>query len=786
MTNPYPLPRFIRQTNVLVGSGVAVYGPFAEFRIWDVADIVVLAKAAGDEEFLPVAVTVEKVSADEAFDFFTVDFGAAVPDTTQFVIYSRRLHERSAGVMDGTRIDPTALEKELSKQATVLQELRRDVNRSVAVDFYAERAEDAQDAAEAAAATAVGAAALFPTVGIDDAGLAVVVKPDLSGFALEQRLPGASCTSISQIQITPVAPGLVVFLNLSGREGLFRWVGGVDFSGLVAIDTAQGVYVPSSLVPASAGCWVRILDGKIWAQWFGLSSGNTGAENRAALLAACNFSKRIWGALEIPAGDFTFDAQVSVDLAGTNYALHIRGQGRGKTVMRWPSTNGLWVSRSNGDWWMGGDDGKPSNVFSVHGIEFVCTGGTAGVAAGVAVTFYGNDVVGRQPPRFLVADCTFRSDSTAYCWATGVQTLSASSGVVRGCDWWGAAAHTDIGKFIWFRAIASGQDASPYHVIDCYAFYFQIAVQGESYVEGIHVTNCDFVAGAYGVFYECAASDESQLVMTNSHVNATVHAVALTRVQHSQIGNNLLWSSGPSVVNLIDASSSTITGNSLACIDAATGVGTAINVANVTYGAATTVLRASSIDGNSIEGAAIGISLGVNTRNYRIGNSNSFAQCTADVQDNSNINLVGETVYKDATAAGTPASTSATTLKSVALPAAYLKVGKRIRILVSGTTGANTNAKTVSLQLNGGQIAGFSTTVSGDVWYMEADIYIRGASSELSVARGMYGANSQMTTLLALGLAIASGLTVSLVGTNGTATAGDIVCQAMHVEILDK
>lgn len=135
MTNPYPLPRFIRQTDILVGDGTETYGPFDDFKIWDVEDIEVWARAEGEAGFSQVSATVAKLDADEAFDFFTIAFADDVPATTQFVVAAVRTHERTAGVISGTRANPTALEKELSKQGTVLQELRRDIDRGWKSDF---------------------------------------------------------------------------------------------------------------------------------------------------------------------------------------------------------------------------------------------------------------------------------------------------------------------------------------------------------------------------------------------------------------------------------------------------------------------------------------------------------------------------------------------------------------------------------------------------------------------------------------------------------------------------
>ncbi|WP_416359449.1 tail fiber domain-containing protein, partial [Agrobacterium pusense] len=136
--NPYPIPRQLRQSGILVGNGGDTYGPF-DFQIFDPADVIVFARATSDQRFSEVAgVAVTKVNGNTALnplDFFTIKFPYGVPATTRYVVLSSRVAARSAGVMSGTRIGPDALEREFSKLATQQQELRRDVGRAVMVEF---------------------------------------------------------------------------------------------------------------------------------------------------------------------------------------------------------------------------------------------------------------------------------------------------------------------------------------------------------------------------------------------------------------------------------------------------------------------------------------------------------------------------------------------------------------------------------------------------------------------------------------------------------------------------
>lgn len=133
-STPYPLPRQTRETATLVGNGTAgPYGPTA-FKVFDVADIVVVAKPLGAEFFAVAAgVTVVKTSGLD-LDTVSVTFPGVVPATTSFIIRAARIHERSLAVTRGGALDAPQIEKELSKQGSVLSELRRDNNRAVKPD----------------------------------------------------------------------------------------------------------------------------------------------------------------------------------------------------------------------------------------------------------------------------------------------------------------------------------------------------------------------------------------------------------------------------------------------------------------------------------------------------------------------------------------------------------------------------------------------------------------------------------------------------------------------------
>lgn len=133
---PFPLPRQLRESTLNVGDGTAgPYGP-STYHVWDTADVFVFARAEGEDSFADVteACTITKTE-DAPYDTFAVTFDAALPATTTWYSQARRTHERLTAATKGGAVSADELEKELSRQATVLSELRRDANRALRVDL---------------------------------------------------------------------------------------------------------------------------------------------------------------------------------------------------------------------------------------------------------------------------------------------------------------------------------------------------------------------------------------------------------------------------------------------------------------------------------------------------------------------------------------------------------------------------------------------------------------------------------------------------------------------------
>lgn len=253
-TTPYPLPRETRETAVLDGNGTAgPYGPTG-FKVFDTNDVVVLLRPDGGVHFEPVAASISKTAGIE-FDTVSVTFADPVPVSSKFVIQARRTHARQLAVTRSGTMDAPQLEKELSKQATVISELRRDIDNSLllppgtggrSVEILPEghyyltdadgnmvdggtgqeiaNAEAYSLAARAAAALAqAGAGApVFSTKAIAEA-YAPAVAPDFinTAFTNTDQLPGSGGVFADVGAVDPGLPGASLQIEVAGSPRFY-------------------------------------------------------------------------------------------------------------------------------------------------------------------------------------------------------------------------------------------------------------------------------------------------------------------------------------------------------------------------------------------------------------------------------------------------------------------------------------------------------------------------------------------------------------------------------------
>lgn len=166
---------------------------------------------------------------------------------------------------------------------------------------------------------------------------------------------------------------------------------------------------------------------------------------------------------------------------------------------------------------------------------------------------------------------------------------------------------------------------------------------------------------------------------------------------------------------------------------------------------------------------------------------------TAWVQAGRSVTTSGR-LTAQTTAAGTAANLTETVLQTYTVAAnQILTAGDSILIRALFTTAANPNLKTARIRVGTVTLTG-TTLIGGDAIalnagsiLLEAEIVRRTAVTEIAWGR-RWGNDAAIYTSVAgavtLGLDLTLAFLVEATGQNGTATANDIVCQAMTVDYI--
>lgn len=190
--------------------------------------------------------------------------------------------------------------------------------------------------------------------------------------------------------------------------------------------------------------------------------------------------------------------------------------------------------------------------------------------------------------------------------------------------------------------------------------------------------------------------------------------------------------------------------------------------------------------------ATAGINCGLAQKYVLFSQYQSITIIPLNESDDGALNWVVESIapgagaLRDLDSQATTAVTSEEDLNSIVIPANVLNGNfNGIKLEAWGTVASNANTKTIRLKF------GSTTLISNDIttapdglhWHLEASIWRTGASTQEAIARATVGANNQTTTRTTPNQTETSSITAKVTGQNGTASANDIVCEGLIVEV---
>lgn len=132
----------------------------------------------------------------------------------------------------------------------------------------------------------------------------------------------------------------------------------------------------------------------------------------------------------------------------------------------------------------------------------------------------------------------------------------------------------------------------------------------------------------------------------------------------------------------------------------------------------------------------------------------------------------------------TAAGTTIQALQSFTLPANYLtRAGMTLHIRCWGTTAANANNKTMTLAFGSSAVATPTAATNAGTWSLEMHVMKTGASTQAVDGFGAVNVTPVAPFVTAGANTDTAAIVIACSGTDGTSSAGDIVANAMTVEV---
>jgi hypothetical protein len=369
---------------------------------------------------------------------------------------------------------------------------------------------------------------------------------------------------------------------------------------------------------------------------------NTGAnDNTSALVNTINAQPAGKACVFFPAGTYSFSGQVAYALPDANSSITILGESVGSTNLIWPNGGGLQITMPGG----------VNN--SVHIRDLSILNGSTG-SGNAAITLL-NSTSSAMPVPVSISDITNVSihGSDGYgqnnYWQQGVYVSSWSNISFVNVTVEGSAHGGDLpgytGQGIGIALTGnSGSNTAPqgidYNITACQFNYLNTGVQYNHWVEGVTVSQSNFVGGKIGIDVTTPGPAQDQLSVVASQFNDSDYDILdSVGIAGMTISNNYFLSPTPaagsnnSAILLSSVYQAVVSGNNIQRLGASSAGTNGITIGTNNYAGAI-------VTGNVITGMGTGVFL-QNTSSGNNVQSNLYHANGSNVVNSGTNNVVG-------------------------------------------------------------------------------------------------------------------------------------------------
>ena len=253
-------------------------------------------------------------------------------------------------------------------------------------------------------------------------------------------------------------------------------------------------------------------------------------DNSAALTAAAAACPTGRVAVYFPPGKYKFTSSWVYTMPSALCSIALFGAGPDVTELTFPSTHGLNV-QFNGAF------------NTAHIRDLTVTTGAAGGYTGIK---FQQNVANSNPADTAVSDLTNvvlrgadNYAGTDY-WTYAFQTVGVSNINFINVTAYGpgptSGGYTTVGTGFSLVTASSTMPPVVFNFIGCTINYVGSGIEYGSYVQGVTVTNCNFVGGNIGIIVDNGATGLDQLTVTNSQFNCLANGI----LSDTAVGNTII------------------------------------------------------------------------------------------------------------------------------------------------------------------------------------------------------------------------------------------------------
>ncbi len=362
-----------------------------------------------------------------------------------------------------------------------------------------------------------------------------------------------------------------------------------------------------------------------------------GPDNADAIDAALAAMPNDGGTLYFPAGKYFISRKVAHTLFNGQSSLIIKGDGSGVTQLFWPNARG------------GIDITCPSMLNAVTVRDMTLSTHTSGTDTALAIT----NTSGRAPPnnfntswrQTLIESITIEGDPRTYAYwdigivLNGVSVANFVDIYIEGGDGLiGGEERTSAGTGVLMQGVpAIAQFGVIFNFTRCLFSDLGIGIEIGSFIQGVTVSQCNFIGGTTTAIYSRATSlgENTLLAVSDSQFDAVATQIRLDKgIENVQISNSMFFVKQNQSGILQNRGAYLQVSNCLFVSGTKGGsFGTGISVTNGNQNAAI-------ITGNIFHSLAIGVFIDINSSHVNV-QSNSYSSNAQNVLNQGAFNTIG-------------------------------------------------------------------------------------------------------------------------------------------------